>query len=135
MLDRILRFSVLAASGVMICFGAVVIMVSMTLSAAADNVLVIDQFEDSVVSGIIKDKGDNELTLDVNGKEVEVDTTGMELDPVEDLLKKGASVKVQGAFRNDKFDARKIILSDERTIEDIIERDRVLEKSTDRDDD
>lgn len=130
MLDRVLRFSLIAASGVFICFGAVIIMVSMTLSAAADNVLVIDQFDDSVITGIIKDKGNNELTLDVNGKEVDVDTTGMELDPVEDLLKEGAIVKVQGEFRNDRFDARKIILSDEQAIEDLIEKNQIIETST-----
>ncbi len=82
-----------------------------TTPAAAQNTLIIDDGDNSVVSGVVESIRYDQIELDVGGKIIDVDVDDLEIkDDIDTFFPVGTKVRVTGRMiDSDEIEAQNII--------------------------
>ncbi len=81
-----------------------------SVGMADSDLMVLDNGDDSVLTGIIKDVDYGSFVLDVSGKDIRVDMDDVDLDgDLDDYLKEGMRVTVEGTLDEDEIEATRVI--------------------------
>ena len=81
-------------------------------AAYTQNVIIGDEYSQSVISGIVTDIGFEELTLKIDdNKYITVETDDMDIEDgyMDEIIDVGSNIKVIGQFDDEIFEAEQII--------------------------
>lgn len=85
--------------------------------AAAQDIVVIDQGQDSIITGTIEDIDLRTMDVLVDGKKIRVETDDLNIDDdIENFLSVGDRVQIFGDFDNGDFEADRIVKVKNQTI-------------------
>lgn len=103
----------------------------MAYKAQADDVMILNESSNAIITGRVTGVGNGLFTMDHNGLEVVVSTNDLELarGNLQALLDEGVYVTVEGSLEDgDVLEARRVIRSEEPVI---VDDGVILEESTD----
>lgn len=114
MLKSVVRFTMVSAFVAMLAAALVIVPVAAQLSQAADEVLVLDQNEQALISGVVSDLDDDSFVLISDGRRVNVDLENINAeDWPKGLIENGMRVSVAGKFHDDEIRATRVSKLDE----------------------
>lgn len=94
----------------------------MAFPAFAQGTLIIDDGQNSIITGVVKDIRFDNLIIEVNGKDLEVDIDALDIDDnVDNYFPIGTAVRVVGELEDeDEFNATKVMKINAENSTDII---------------
>lgn len=108
-MDRLMRYTMVTAFLVLVTAALAVAPVTIRLTEAADDVLILDEDAQSVLSGTILEIEGDRMTLVNNGREVIVMLDDIDLEDTNNILAAGMAVTVYGKFEDGALEAEKVI--------------------------
>ena len=94
-------------------FAGAAMLIPPSLAAAQDTILV-DEDDRSVITGTVKDLRFEEMIVTVNGKDIEVDVDDLDIaENMDNFFPVGSTVRIVGELEDgDEMDAREIVRLD-----------------------